>query len=164
MHTWVWILNFYIITFALMCVRNQHSTCMPGILLYKLTCCWHIVFFLFVEKAEVTMVTIGNLYWCDCRQEQFWKVVNGFLKCLCKNLSGRFSTVSFCTVSFCFLPCGCIDFFKSWLGAVEYRINQLHKHGALILTNKQPSESISWQSCCRDPSIALRRRLRTDLC
>lgn len=35
---------------------------------------------------------------------------------------------------------------RGWLEAAKYRINQLHKHGTFISTNKRLSESISWRS------------------
>lgn len=36
--------TFALITLAVMCIRNQRAnTCMPGILLDKLACCWNLI-------------------------------------------------------------------------------------------------------------------------
>lgn len=134
--------TFVLIASVLMCIRNQHdNTCMPEILLCKLTCCWNLLshVFLFCRRQMWQTEEVIPVVLITTRSKiTAWAIVAPvfFKKRFDNKLSVLFSAASPCARSFLSSVSCCYWLNKSWLEAPMYRINQLHKHTALI-----------WQRC-----------------
>lgn len=95
------------------------------VLLYKLACYWNVFFSLTCERQMYLKVICVVVIATGSSFRAVITVPEGDLS---KETVTRHPVVSRC-----------------WQKAVKYLINQVHKHRALILTNKQLSESVDWR-------------------